>query len=339
MSNLGLVIKGAAFKAGDRFLRNRAALARRRLRVHLGFVWDHSPFYRLFWADHGIGRAMLADIELEDLPKTNRQLLMENLDDVFTDRRLNRLDLERWMQEDPGPDSRLFERYHVMQTSGGLSASGIFVFDDRALETLGAEMMVKVGYTKRQFTRRTRAVYLGSSQGRVAGPVLSRNILPSLYDVQICAVMDEPFEKIVKELNSFQPDQITGGSVALARLASYAEMGELRINPEFIVATGDMMTEAARQDVISTWGVEPVDLYGTTECLLGVRRSGDDSFRIFDNIALVEAEEALEDDHARVVMTNLYNRTTPIIRYETRDRVIAGERFMGNCVSAIQSFV
>ena len=339
MSNLSLVIKGAAFRAGDRFLRNRAALARRRLRVHLGYVWDHSPFYRQYWADHGIGRAMLADIELEDLPKTNQELLMENLDDVFTDRRLNRAELECWMQENPDPDAQLFERYHVVQTSGSFGTSGIFVFDERALETLGAEMMVKVGYTKRQFTQRTRAVYLGTTHGRVAGRVLSRNLLPSLYDVQLCSVMDEPLEKIVKELNAFQPDQITGHDVALARLVSYAQTGALQINPEFIVATGDRITESTRQAVSSAWGVEPVELYGKAECLLGVKRSGDDSFHIFDNIALVEAEESIEDDHARVVITNLYNRTTPIIRYETRDRIIAGDRFMGNCVSSIQSFV
>ena len=85
------------------------------------FARERSPFYRQF--HKGLDEAPLAD-----LPVLSKRTLMENFDDLVTDRAVRRRDAETFLASAPG--AKLFRgRYVVLSTSGSTGFRGLFLFD------------------------------------------------------------------------------------------------------------------------------------------------------------------------------------------------------------------
>jgi phenylacetate-coenzyme A ligase PaaK-like adenylate-forming protein len=101
----------------------RAQLERhqqRRLAALRTYVAARSPFYRRFHSG-------LQQRPLHELPILSKQTLMENFDELVTDRSLHLAELERYLH---GSSAELFhDRYVVLATSGSTGRRGVFVFD------------------------------------------------------------------------------------------------------------------------------------------------------------------------------------------------------------------
>ncbi|MGH7797431.1 MAG: hypothetical protein ACREQ2_21445, partial [Candidatus Binatia bacterium] len=65
----------------------------------LEYAWNRSPFYRDYYASHGIDAKNFPEISVSDLPLLPKKLLIENFDQAVTDPRLKRSELERWFEE------------------------------------------------------------------------------------------------------------------------------------------------------------------------------------------------------------------------------------------------
>ena len=102
----------------------RAELERhqaRRLAALRAFALARSPFYQRF--HRGLERA-----PLHALPVLTKAVMMENFDDLVTDRAIRLADAEAFLQEDHG--GQLFrQRYLVLSTSGSTGRRGVFLFD------------------------------------------------------------------------------------------------------------------------------------------------------------------------------------------------------------------
>ena len=66
----------------------------------LRHVWDHSPFYRDYYAQHGIKQGDLCQLGVRDLPVLNKEIVMEGFDRLSLDPLLRRDRLERWLHSD-----------------------------------------------------------------------------------------------------------------------------------------------------------------------------------------------------------------------------------------------
>ncbi len=118
-------------------------------------------------------------------------------------------------------------------------------------------------------------------------------------------------------------------------LAELAIEGSLSIRPQKIFLSGDKLTAAMEQTIQEAWGAPIYVLYSASESLfIAARQPGQSDMVVMNDLNILEV---LADDNrpvppgaaGRVVLTNLYNFTLPIIRYELGDHVMLGPNAPG----------
>lgn len=97
------------------------AASLQRLRAH---AYANSPFFQRFHA--GLHAA-----PLRELPVLTKAQVMEHFDELATDRRIRRVDIERHVSN-LRKDERCLDRYWVTATSGSTGRRGLFLFDRSA---------------------------------------------------------------------------------------------------------------------------------------------------------------------------------------------------------------
>lgn len=111
-------------------------------------------------------------------------------------------------------------------------------------------------------------------------------------------------------------------------LADEQEAGRLDISPRVVSTSSELRTEDRVERIRAAWHTEPFDCYGITE----VGLFGDDcdlhrGIHAFDDLFIFEVVdeqgrtvEPGETGH-HVLVTNLFNYTQPLIRYEITDMI------------------
>jgi phenylacetate-coenzyme A ligase PaaK-like adenylate-forming protein len=84
------------------------------------YTYQHSPFYRRFHRG-------LEGRPLHELPVLSKAMMMQNFDDLVTDRAVHIADVERHLETLRG-DDRFLGRYRVNATSGSTGRRGLFLF-------------------------------------------------------------------------------------------------------------------------------------------------------------------------------------------------------------------
>jgi putative adenylate-forming enzyme len=321
----GLRAQGAELIARDRWSREQLlGFQRERLRELLAYATAASPYYREVL---GPGAAR-GEIELERLPTLPKATLVDEFDRIVTDPALRLADLHEHLHgSDPG--GRHLDRYRVFSTSGTCGLRALIVYSEEEFRfwvAVSLRVFARIGITSG--TRLvaigapnplhiTRELFASFRSGREGSPELS---------------VLTPLEDIVSALNDYQPEALVGYSSVAALLAREQLEGRLDIRPRIVAVGAEVLTDEARRWINEAWDVVPTDIYATTETLFVAHstppRSG---LHINEDLAIVE----VVDEHNRpvppgrpgykVLMTNLVNRTQPLIRYEISDSVTLAE--------------
>ena len=301
----------------DRWSRERLVeYQRERLRELIRHAVANSPYYRAALGPGAESR------DLTELPTLPKALLMEEFDRVVTDRRLRLAELEPFLGAADAGALHLGE-YHVFSTSGTSGVPGLFVYSH-------AEFAYWVGVFVRSFARlgmtgETRIVGIGApsalhlSQQVIAAMQAGRTGAPRVS-------VTTPLDEMVAALDEYRPEVIGGYPSMIALLAEEQLQGRLTIAPRVVLTSSEVLTEDAAARIESAW-TKPVEGYFSTE--VGVIAA--DSL---DHVGMHVCEEAIvevvdEDNRpvppgtlgSRVLLTNLVNRTQPLIRYELSDAV------------------
>jgi phenylacetate-CoA ligase len=91
----------------------------------------------------------------------------------------------------------------------------------------------------------------------------------------------------------------------------------------------ELLTEDDRITIRTAFGVPPVNQFVSTEGLVGHSQSGGAALRFATDMCIVELVDERNQPvadgtvSAKVLLTNLHNRTQPLIRYELTDRFVA----------------
>jgi phenylacetate-coenzyme A ligase PaaK-like adenylate-forming protein len=137
-----------------------------------------------------------------------------------------------------------------------------------------------------------------------------------------------PIDKIVAQLNEFQPAMLGGYPSHLELLSEEAEAGRLRIQPVIIMTGGEYLSDALRQKLADTFHCYVQTSYSCTEGGTVACECTHRHFHVNDDWLIVEAVDGNGEPVAdgvqaeKIFLTNLYNYTQPYIRYEVTDRVI-----------------
>jgi phenylacetate-CoA ligase len=136
-----------------------------------------------------------------------------------------------------------------------------------------------------------------------------------------------PLPKLVEALNAFQPELIFVYPSVGALLAEEQLAGRLRVSPRRITSSSELCTTQMSGRMTEAFGVRPDLLYATTEGVWGSACRDAAGIHLFDDAAIVENVD--EDGRpvpdgergARILVTNLFNRVLPLIRFEVSDMV------------------
>lgn len=305
---------------------------RERLRQHqqerldalLRHAVERSPYYR----ERIPGVIGSGPVELSRLPVMDKTRMMENYDDLVTDTRLRRDELLAWV-EGLRRDALFLDRYRVMTTSGSSGRKGLFVYDAPGWRAVAAMFFRQSAWmgVKPRLPKRFRMAVVGgaapshmSRQGSATLGVGVHRFLGLLLTL--------PIERMVDELNRFQPEYVNAYPSIAMRLAEEQLAGRLRLSLTMMSTSSEMRTPEMTERLMEAFGVHPFDLYATTEGLWGVECERHEGLHLFEDMALFENVD--EDGQpvppgesgAKLLVTYLYNFVQPIIRLEVSDVIV-----------------
>lgn len=182
------------------------------------------------------------------------------------------------------------------------------------------------GATIDLFRRRRMATVASLSPWHVSSQVAAT--AQTWWTPSLRLAASDPVESLVERLNAWRP-HILITYASMARLLAEEQLaGRLRIQPETVFTSSEVLTEETRRRSRAAWGIVPFNQYGATETAeIAAERAGCRRMHLFDDLILVE----VVDEHdrpvpagvvgARLLVTTLYSRTQPLIRYALEDSV------------------
>lgn len=327
---------GAGNLSGQLIARTRwtagqlAAHQRDRLNGLLRYAVANSPYYRRV-----LGKdAASGQVPLRELPTLTKSALMDHFDEIVTDSRLRRDEVEAHLAG-PSP-GELLNGFRVFATAGSTGHRGVFAYSAaefavwmaamaRMLHSMGVTPSMRVAAVGAPDpVHLSRQVFAALAAGRPAG----RSAAPDLS-------VTTPLPELVGALNAYQPDAIATYASTAAMLAEEQLAGRLRIAPALVASGAEVLTGDMRQRIAAAWGLEPHQAYQATEApVLASTSARQAGMHLWEDLTIVE----VVDDRAqpvepgvsghKILITSLVNRTQPLIRYELSDSVTLAD---GSC--------
>ena len=289
-----------------------------------------SEFYRR----HHAG---LRDAPLDQLPSITKADLMSHFDEAVTAPGLKLTDVEDHLQSltvsggDPGIPWK--GRWWAAATSGTTGRRGIFIWNRSEWGTVLASYArandwaaIPAGRT-RPLKMALVSSRVPTHQSAVVGASVRSGLVPTLR-LDVTA----PLKETVAALNRFQPKVLVGYASALKPLAAEQRAGRLHIAPQGVVSASEVLSPHTASELKAAWGKAPVDVYAATEtagiaspCTYGNRH-------VYEDLLIVEPVDRAGNPvpagttGAKLLVTVLFSRTLPLIRYEMSDTVKLGGR-------------
>lgn len=306
---------------------------RERLLAIVRYAATHSPYYRERFA----GIELSDDLDLSALPRLDKATMLENFDELVTDRRLTLAGVEQHLAELEGADSRtepmLLGEYRVMASGGTSGRRGVFVYgrDDWREVLAGGPMRGQKVYLDfgPRLPRRRFATIFADHPFHMSGRI-NRSLDVGVHRfLRLDARM--PHGELVEALNAFRPEGLATYPSLAALLAERQRAGELRIHPQMIFTGGEVRTPEMEERIVDAWNRTPFNIYGTTET--GAYSAVECDHHVGLHVLEDQVQiEVVDDEYqpvppgepgSRLLITNLFNHTQPLIRYELTDLVTA----------------
>ena len=282
-----------------------------------------SPFYRELYA----GIEFAEDLEVRALPVVTKAMLMDRFDEWVTDPRLQRSEVEAHLERVHG-DELYLGAYRCMSTGGTTGRKGIFVYDrDEWRRCLTAFLRwSELAGTRPRLGRRMRIATVGATSPLHMTARFAMSIDLGVYALRQLDART-PLRELVATLNEHRPEQLAAYASMASLLALEQLEGRLRIAPRVVGTSSEIRTEEMTANIRDAWGVEPFDLYGTTESLYAGDCAHHQGMHVFEDLGLMEVVDEHGDPvpdgvpGAKLLVTSFIKRTQPVLRYEISDMV------------------
>jgi phenylacetate-CoA ligase len=318
-----------------------AACQRDRLRALVAGATAGSPFHAKRLRGIDPDRFELAD--LARLPVMTKADMMENFDAAITDRRLTRDLVERHLARCVTDPSLLLGDYVVLVSGGSSGQRGLFV------QTVDEYAEFAASVTRGGMAATMAAGGL-PPEGLVIGMVGAGSPVHSSGLASVTATRPPvrlvpapaslPIAEIVRRLNAAQPPNLLAYAAKLAELAREQRDGRLKLNLRSVTSMSESISSVERAAVAEAFGVPVIDMFVSTEGLVGHSEPGGTVLTFASDTCIAECTDdegrPVPDGvaSAKVLVTNLHNLTQPIIRYELTDRFTPAGTSDGGAVRA-----
>ena len=305
----------------------RDAVRQARLASLVEHARTASPFYRARYAGLPQGAPLAA------LPPVTKAELMTHFEEWVTDRSITMSALEGYLADPDNIGRKFAHRYLVFTTSGSTGTPLVALYDRDANAVLGglntargisrsedlAALIRRGGTSVGVFAE---GFYLGcaSVRARQLAMPWKRNKFRVLSALR-------PLPELVSELNRANPALLGGYSTVLELLAEEQLAGRLELSPALVMAGGEHLTDSGRDLLETAFGCRASTSYACTEAGTIAFECTQRRLHVNDDWVIVEPVD--EDDNpvapgttsASVLVTTLFNRTQPFVRYRVTDRV------------------
>jgi phenylacetate-CoA ligase len=294
---------------------------RRKLAALRSHAVLRSPFYQRFHQG-------LRDRPLAELPVLTKAMLLDHFDEITTDPALHLDDLEAYLAGLVG-DERFAGRYWVSSTSGSSGRKSIIPSDAEEWA------MILASYARANQWAGINAGLLHPVRMAVVS-----STAPWHQSARVAATLRSPLvdshrldaaappAQIVARLNELQPQVLVAYASMVRMLAEEQLAGRLQIAPQAVNSASEPLTAEGRVLAQRAWQVPPFDVYAATETGgIAAECEQHTGMHLFEDLVLAEVVDAdgrpvpsgITGD--RLLVTVLFSRTLPLIRYELTDRV------------------
>lgn len=328
LSLINIMLKIHQMKKSEAMnLEQLKSLQHKRFVKLLKHVVKRSEFYRNYYQKYGVNIEKIDQIAIEDLPIIDKKIMMENFDQLVCDNSIKKDQIEKFVS-DPGMLDRKYKGiYEIIHTSGSSGRVGLFVYGPNDWSMLKALVFTRVSKNKLHIFKKTKHAFIGAIDGHFAGISLAKDAPRLLFDF-LPVDINRPIQKAITDLNLFMPDSLSGYSSGVYLLALEQLKGNLKISPERILCSADLLTDIMVEVIHKAFDVRPIDFYAATESI-GMAAQCDlyEEFHMFNDWHIFEVikqngEPAEHGEFGNLIVTNLYNYTQPLIRYRMDDEII-----------------
>lgn len=240
--------------------------------------------------------------DFSEFPVLDKSTIKKNYDDFISEPYKNQLD-----------------NLHKVTTSGSYGTPFTFYLNDEKRRKVISE--VYYFGQKSNFELGTKHAYFMSK---------TKGKLPQLIQNQVMFTVgqldDTWCKNTIKELQKRKIKVLIGYPSAISTLADYVVRKKINIPMDGIITTSEVLTEKMQNHIRTGFQCNPMSRYSTEE--FGVLANQDDSGNFFwlnQCNFLIEILEFNSNrpvntgELGRIVITDLYNRSMPLIRYDIGD--------------------
>jgi phenylacetate-CoA ligase len=250
--------------------------------------------------------------DLKKLPFITRKDLIDNFPD-----RIIPLDYNK-------------SRSYIAST-GGSSGKPVSIYTDFYTLTKGVLLSQRQALLNKYNLRKVKIVNIGTHMKRRIDYVFDKAIIKEISifrksDSYITLNAYDPIMDIVKKLDEFKPDIIYTYPVTLLNISYFKRKGYGKnINPILLESSGYTLDEYNRNYVEDVFGCRILNLYQTVEAESDIAfecsaRKWHINYDFFHVETINEQGDIVEPGkRGHVVLTRLFGRGTPIIRYTGMD--------------------
>ena len=283
----------------------------KKFRELVKFANQHSPYYAEIISRLKID---IATCRPEDFPVMNKEVLLENFDRIITSSEITLDKIKSFLERSKDPAELYLNKYVVIHSSGSSGLIGYFVY---APEELLKGIDTFVGRND-DLSLFNKIAFVGVLDGHYVGASMisfTKHLFPRYNECKLFNI-NLPFEDVIEQMNKFQPTEVCSCTFNLKKLAEQQMSGKLKIKPKYIISSGESLNHEDKMFIASAFNVPVKIIYTSSETMNAGIQDGQSN-----DLYLMEDNIYFEIEDGKIFITNLFNYTLPLIRYEMADEL------------------
>lgn len=283
------------------------ARQRERLQHILGYAAAHSPYYERLFRQSGFDPARFEEAAFARLPLLTKSIIRSSTDEIL---------------------SRQFTRAQLGEhkTGGSTGVALTTYFDRDWLEIRTADALRSDQWAGAFHGMKVAALWGNPPVARSAKERLRRLLIDRFVFLDTIDLNQRSLGEFVAAWRRARPEVLFGHSHSLYMLARYLKEQQITdLHPRGIVSTSMMLVAHERALIEQVFGCRVTDRYGCEEVGLIAceceRHEGMhlDIEHLYIEFLREDGSAAAAGEEGAIVLTDLYNRGMPFIRYRIED--------------------
>lgn len=260
------------------------------------------------------------DLKWEDLPILNKQNLQKPLDERL---------------------SKGYSRKNIYlnKTSGSSGTPFVFAKDKYCHALTWTSIFMRFGWYKIDFNRSYQARFYGIPMDFIGyKKERFKDFLTHRFRFPVFDLSDEILEKFLRKFKTKKFDYLNGYTSSIVLFAKYLEQKNIVLNEicptlKACFVTSEMLFESDKKLLEKQFGVPVINEYGASELDLIAFENPNGEWQVNAETLFVEILDENNNvlpygEEGRIVITSLFNKAHPFIRYEIGDIGILDEKVL-----------